>query len=284
MKSKVDQINDAFIEVLTKENSKQYANYIKAINRELINNVDKLTPTKVKEIIKSAKINIDDIALLFVIQNAILMIVGRKVPKKKLDSSLLPIIAVLGYYSLRRPKRFVEKLVKINKGVGLNATEKKAQAIINGFKLDNEKVLTSARKIARTQLDRTMIKSKTSRRMIKDMNEMLAEKKSIKTIKNNLVKKYNNLSNIDRALDTELHAQSEFVRKEHSKALGLTHKTWKTQQDSRVRHTKFHDGVANKTVPIDSDFRAGGLRAMQPGDASLPPSDRIRCRCYLTYE
>ncbi len=284
MKNKIDQINDAFIEILTKENSKQYVKYIKAINQELIANVDKLTPEKVKSIIKGAKINIDDIALLFVIQNAILLIVGRTVPRKKMDKSLLPIMALLGLYSLRRPKRFVKKLVKINKGIGLNSVEQEAQRIIKGFKADNEKVLQSARKIARTQLDKSQIKSKTSRRMVKDMNRMLEEKKSIKEIKNGLVKKYNKLSNVERMLDTELHAQSEFVRKEHSKALGLTHKTWHTQNDSRVRETTFHKEVANKRVPIDSDFRAGGLRAKQPGDTQLPPSDRIRCRCYLTYE
>lgn len=283
-RSKVDQINDAFIKVLTKENGKQYAQYIKEINRELIANVDKLTPEKVKSIIKGAKINIDDIALLFVIQNAILIIVSKKIPRKRMDKSLLPIIAVLGIYSLKRPKRFVQKLVKINKGIGLNDNEKKAQAIIRGFKQDNEKVLKDARRVARTQLDLSRLKSKTSKRMIRDMNELLKEKKSIKEIKNNLVRKYNKLSNVERALDTELHAQSEFVRKEHSKALGMTHKIWKTQQDSRVRETKFHTQVANKRVPIDSDFRAGGLRAEQPGDTQLPPSDRIRCRCYLTYE
>ncbi|RLI45404.1 hypothetical protein DRO61_10615 [Candidatus Bathyarchaeota archaeon] len=225
----------------------------------------------------------DDIALLFVIQNAILLIVGKKV-KKKDRTPLLPIIALLGIYSLKRPERFVKKLIRINKGVGLNDNEKKARAIIQGFKQDNEKVLKDARRVARKQLDTSRIKSKTAKRMIRDLNEGIKEKKSIKQIKNELIKKYNNLSNIERALDTELHAQSEFVRREHSKALGYTHKTWKTQQDSRVRETAFHNGVANKTVPIDSDFRAGGLRAKQPGDAQLPPSDRIRCRCYLIFE
>jgi vacuolar-type H+-ATPase subunit H len=284
MKNKVDQINDAFIQVLGKENSKQYEKYLKDINREMIANIDKLTPDKVKSIIKGAEINIDDIALLFLIQNAVLMIIDKKVPRKKLDVSLLPILAIVGMYSLKRPKRFVEKIVKINKGVKLGTKEKEAQAIIEGFKRDNAKILTSARKIARTQLDLSQLKSKTSRRMVRDMNKMLEEKKSIDTIQKSLVRRYNKLSNVERMLDTELHAQSEFIRKEHSKAIGMTHKIWHTQGDSRVRETKFHNGVADKKVPIDSDFRAGGLRAEQPGDTRLPPSDRIRCRCYLTYE
>lgn len=284
MKSKVDQINDAFIEILGKENSKQYETYIREINRELINNVNGLTPDKIKAIVKDAKINIDDIALLFVIQNAILLIVGKAKVSKKNKKSLAPIVAVLAMYSLKRPKTFVKKLVKINKGIGLNANEKKAQDIIRGFKQDNEKILKDARRIARKQLDTSQLKSKTSRNMVRDLNKGISEKKSINQIKHELIRKYNKLSNVERTLDTELHAQSEFVRKEHSKALGYTHKIWRTQGDSRVRHTKFHEGVSNKRVPIDSDFRAGGLRAEQPGDTKLPPSDRIRCRCYLVFD
>jgi len=284
MASKVDQINDAFIEILGKENSKQYEQYIKGIRKEMINNVNGLTADKVKSIVKGAKINIDDIALLFVIQNAVLLIVGKAKMTKETKQSLLPIVALLSLYSLRRPKTFVKKIVKINKGIGLNANEKKARGIIQGFKQSNEAVLKQARKTARTQLDLSQLKSKTSKRMVQDLNKGIADKKSIKQIKSEMTRKFNNVSNVERTLNTELHAQSEFVRKEYSQALGYTHKTWKTQGDSRVRHTHFHNGVTNKRIPIDSDFRAGGLRAEQPGDTRLPPSDRIRCRCYLIYD
>jgi len=282
-KNKIDQINDAFIAILTKEKAKGYEKYIRSIRKEMVDNVDKLTPTKVKQIIQSAKINLDDVALLFIIQNAILLIVGKKL-KKKERRSLAPIIALLALYSIKNPKKFVRKIVKISKGQKLNDREKEALSLINGFKEDNAKVLESARKLARKQLDTSQLKSRTSQRMVKDLNKGLEEKKSIAQIKNSLVRKYNKLSNIERTLDTELHAQSEFVRLEHSKAVGYTHKKWKTQGDSRVRHTNFHENVSNKVVPIDSDFRAGGLRASQPGDNSLPPSDRIRCRCYLEFE
>jgi len=282
-KNKVDQINDAFIEILAKQNAKGYEQYIRSINQELIKNVESLTPEKVKKIISNAKIDVDDIALLFIIQNAILMIVGKRVNKKQ-RRSLLPIVGLLGLYSIKNPKRFVRKISHISKGRGLNEREQQAFNLINEFKLSNAKVLKDARKVARRQLDTSRLKSKTSKRMIQDLNKGIEEKKSIKQIKNGLIKKYNKLSNIERALDTELHAQSEYVRLEHSKAIGFTHKTWKTQGDKRVRDTHFHDGVANKRVPIDSEFRAGGLRASQPGDTKLPPSDRIRCRCYLIYD
>ena len=283
-KSKIDQINDAFIKVLTEENATQYVKYIKSIRKQMIDDIENLDANRVKQIIKSAEINIDNIVLLFTLQSAILLVLDKSKPKKTLDPSLFPIIALVGMYSLKRPERFVRKVSKLVKGTGLNERDKKAQAIIKGFKKDNTKVLKDARKIARNQLDRSILKSKTSKNMQKDLHNMIKEKKSIKEIKNTLVRKYNSLSNVERALDTELHAQSEYVRRVHSEALGYTHKTWKTQFDSRVRKTHFHNGVVNQRVPIGSDFRAGGLRAEQPGDTQLPPSDRIRCRCYLVYD
>jgi hypothetical protein len=284
MKSKIDQINDAFIKILTEENAQQYVKYIKQIRNEMINDIENLTADKVKSIVKGAEINIDNIVLLFTLQSAILLVLDKTKPRKSFSPSLLPIIALIGMYSLKRPERFVKKVSKLVKGRGLNERDKKAKAIITQFKSDNAKVLKDARKVARNQLDRSILKSKTSKNMQKDLRNMIKEKKSIKDIKSSLVKKYNSLSNVERALDTELHAQSEYVRKVHSAAMGYTHKTWKTQFDDRVRKTHFHNGVANKRVPIDSDFRAGGLKAEQPGDTRLPPSDRIRCRCYLLYD
>lgn len=281
-KNKIDEINDAFIEILAKENAKGYEEYIKSINRELIENIESLDASKTKRIIKNAKINVDDIALLFMIQNAVLLIIGKRLTKKE-KTPLMPIIALIGLYSINNPKRFVSKVIHINKGRGLSKREQQAYEIIQGFKRDNKKVLDSARKIARNQLDTSIIKSKVSRRMIKDLNKGIKEQKSIEQIKNSLVRRYNKLSNVERALDTELHAQSEFVRQEHSKALGYTHKEWRTQGDSRVRDTKFHTQVRNKRVPIESDFRAAGLRAEHPGDVSLPAKERIRCRCYTVY-
>ena len=283
-KSKIDQINDAFIKILTEENATQYVKYIKSIRKQMIDDIENLNANRVKQIIKSAEINIDNIVLLFTLQSAILLVLDKSKPRKSLDSSLIPIIALIGMYSLKRPERFVRKVSKLVKGKDLNDRDKKAQAIIKQFKNDNTKVLNDARQIARKQLDISILKSRTSKNMQKDLRNLIKEKKSIKEIKNTLTRKYNSLSNVERALDTELHAQSEYVRRVHSEALGYTHKTWKTQFDNRVRKTHFHNGVVNQRVPIASNFRAGGLKAEQPGDTQLPPSDRIRCRCYLVYD
>jgi len=282
-KSKIDQINDAFISILAKENAKGYEKYIKAINREMIDNIETLDAAKVKSILKNAEINVEDIALLFLLQNAILLIVGKRVNKKQKED-LSGVILLLGMYSIKRPERFVKKMVKINKGIKLNPREQEARVILDKYRVDNKPMLNKAKKRIKIELDKSIKKSKISKRMIRDLKQGLAENKSAAGIKRSMVRKYNNIKNIERTLDTELHSSAEAVREEYSMRVGMTRKTWKTQGDSRVRSTCFHDKVTNKEIHIDSVFRACGLTARYPGDNSLPPSDRIRCRCYLEYK
>jgi hypothetical protein len=278
----IDKINDAFISILVRDKSEAYNEYIRSINREMIDNIDTLDAKKAKQIIRSQKLNIDDVVLLFTIQNAVLLILeDRKRAKRNPD--LTPVFILMGMYKLSNPNRFVNKILRISRGKALNDREKEAQALITQFKRDNITVLRDARKQAIRNMQQSILKSKRNKAMLKDFKRLRSQNKSIDQIKNTLVRKYNKLSNVERALDTELHAQSEYVRQQHSIAIGYTHKIWKTQGDERVRQTTWHNGVRNKRVPIESDFRVGGLRAEYPGDDRLPPGERIRCRCYLIY-
>lgn len=281
--SLIDSINDAFVSVIKDKSAKGYENYIKSINRELIDNVDSLTPTKVRSIINNQKINIDSVILLFIIQNAIILLLNNPRMSKKDKQPLLPIIALMGVYSIKRPKQFVEKVVEITNGRGLNTTQQKNKVFIDTFTAQNKEVIIKSRKVAIDELKIAQKKSKISKNMIKDFKVMREDNKTIASSKKSLIRKYNSKTNVERVLDTELHAQSEAIRREHSIALGFTHKKWNNQGDERVRHTRFHDGVDGKTVPIDSDFRVAGMKAEQPGDMRLPPGERIRCRCFLTY-
>lgn len=278
----IDRINDSFISLMVQEKSKAYASYIKAINRQLIDEIDGLNAKRVREIVRNQDINIDDVMLLFAIQNAVILILENRQEAKKNDK-ITPILVVMGMYTIAKPKLFVKKMIKINKGIGLSKREKIAQSIIKQFRNDNAKVLASARKQAIRNMQESIFKSKRNKRMLQDFRQLTKEGKSIESIKNTLVRRYNKLSKVNIALDTELHAQSEYVRQAHSRAIGYTHKLWKTQGDERVRDTCFHNQVNNKRVPIESDFRACGLRAQYPGDERLPAGERIRCRCYLIY-
>jgi uncharacterized protein with gpF-like domain len=87
---------------------------------------------------------------------------------------------------------------------------------------------------------------------------------------------------VDRVLRTEIHATNEQVKVSLQSLKGYTHKIWNTERDRRVRDT--HQKVDNKVVPINKPFIVGGAKAQFPGDPSLPPGERINCRCYLTFE
>ena len=120
--------------------------------------------------------------------------------------------------------------------------------------------------------------------MAEDFQRMQSEGKSMGEVGSALRRKYNDRVAIKRALRTEIHAQTEFIKAETSKGLGYKYKIWRTQRDSRVRETNFHKQVANQKVLVDREFQAGSLRANVPGDERLPANDRINCRCYLIYE
>lgn len=279
----VEDINNAFIDVLEEENAQRYVNYIKRINREIIDNIETMTADKARRIIQSERINIDNIALIFAIQNAVLILIDQ--PSQKNNAQLAAISGILAMYSTNNPKRFAKQVIKIAKGTGLNNREKIARKAINQFARANATTIKKTQKLAIDNLNKSIDKSKVYKRMIKDFkaNRKQFPDSPIEVTKSNLKRKYNGNTSIERALDTELHAQSEFIKKEHSKAIGYTHKIWKTQGDGRVRKTCFHNAIANKKVPIDSDFRACGMMASYAGDERLPANERIRCRCYIIY-
>jgi|LGOV01.1.fsa_nt_gb hypothetical protein len=289
-KSKVEQINDAFMEILVKENAKKYSKYLKEINKQLIENVETLTASKVKSIISSVKLDIDDIVMLLMLQSAILIVIDKRIPRKKLDKSLLPLLAVVGMYSLKRPKRFVQKIVKIQKTISLqkvtklSPNENKTRDIFKEWFKGNDKNIDRFRKMAIERTEISIVKSKRNKRMLRDFKRLRQEGKGIEDIKRSLTRKYNKRVNIERVLNTELHSQSVMVKHETNKISGAKYKTWKQRSRPSKRHTKFHEGVINKRIPIDSDFQANGLKAQYPGDDRLPASDVINCGCWLEYE
>lgn len=64
---------------------------------------------------------------------------------------------------------------------------------------------------------------------------------------------------------------------------GMRYKTWKTMNDSRVRHS--HILVDKKRIGIFDEFEVGSSRMMYPNDTSLgaSPNEIINCRCVVEY-
>jgi len=61
--------------------------------------------------------------------------------------------------------------------------------------------------------------------------------------------------------------------------VGFAGKQWLSAKDMRVRPDHRH--MNGTTVPLDADFIVGGFPAPYPGHPSLPPEQRIRCRCVI---
>jgi hypothetical protein len=72
-----------------------------------------------------------------------------------------------------------------------------------------------------------------------------------------------------------------------AEAQGLTHKTWNSRQDRKVRPShNVLDSHAwpEHTVPIAQPFTSPyGNQLMYPGDPSAPLEDIANCRCWLTF-
>lgn len=60
---------------------------------------------------------------------------------------------------------------------------------------------------------------------------------------------------------------------------GAGGKDWMARDDSLTRQS--HNQADNQTVGIDESFTVGGHDAQYPGDPSLPPEERIYCRCLV---
>lgn len=62
-------------------------------------------------------------------------------------------------------------------------------------------------------------------------------------------------------------------------APGIRYKRWVTREDERVRGS--HAAAHGQTIALDGLFSVGGHPAQYPGDQSLPPQERINCRCLV---
>jgi hypothetical protein len=58
-------------------------------------------------------------------------------------------------------------------------------------------------------------------------------------------------------------------------------KVWLASMDTRTRDTHF--AADGQRVPLEGMFNVGGFFALVPGDESLPPEERINCRCSVLY-
>lgn len=83
--------------------------------------------------------------------------------------------------------------------------------------------------------------------------------------------------------ENESNAVGNYDLEQKAIAAGMTHKTWITMRDKRVRHT--HILCDGQTVGIFQPFKVGKYQAMFPMDDSLGMGreEIENCRCILNY-
>ena len=102
--------------------------------------------------------------------------------------------------------------------------------------------------------------------------------KSVKTIFQGEDMTYGHAKNIAR---TESNRVANDVRKEVSKSLGFTRKSWLTTIDGKERDA--HADVNGTTIGIDEKFMVGGQEMDVPGDPNGGPGNVCNCRCTALY-
>ncbi len=281
----IDEINDAFISFVRDYRGTRYEQYFKRINEQIIDARGQLTTQQITNVIEreTADLDTSDVAVFGMILGGITTILENARLNREQRNSVAPIVAILGVYSLAKPKLFVTNLHKsLKQPVSVN--NQKVNNLLTTYKKTNERALQTIVNEHKRELIKVQRKAKLrmSKNIIQDLEGMAG--KPIDTQSRALYRKYNKSIAMKRTVDTEIHANIESAKRIQSKEMGFTKKQWRTQGDNRVRGTVFHNQVADNIVDIDADFEIGSQKAQAPGDQRLQPGDRINCRCYLVYK
>ncbi len=86
---------------------------------------------------------------------------------------------------------------------------------------------------------------------------------------------------VDLIAETEAMGATNDARDLVGQVMGATKKTWRTQQDKRVRLT--HELAHEQTQKTADPFKVGQSKLRYPGDPAGPPHETIRCRCWCAY-
>lgn len=277
----IEQLTLAFEETVTRSERAKYYAYMRKINETVL---DELPTNRrgVLEIIKRFTITPSTAVKMFTLLTGVSNVIMSRPTTARQRALFKPIQELMKQYSVKSPKRFATAMLKLTNGRNMSERQKRFRPLLlsyyDGF-TENIETLEQQeqRQRQRTEIERVS-------QVFEDLEVLREARVPIRQAKKELLKKYNDPKRVQRALDTELHEQAERVKLEQSKFMGYTKKRWNTIGDERVRRTRFHNGVANTTVPIGSKFSAGGVTADYPGDTELPVGERIYCRCYVTYE
>lgn len=83
----------------------------------------------------------------------------------------------------------------------------------------------------------------------------------------------------ERVARTESISAANRGRQSGFEDADVPYQRWMARDDSQTRHS--HNEADNQVVEVGEQFEVGGHSARFPGDPSLPPGERINCRCII---
>ena len=277
----IEQLSLAFEETVTKSERRKYVSYMRSITEAVVNELPS-TKQDVAAIVRRFTIRPSTAVKMFTLLAGVSNVIMSRPTTARQRQLLKPIQEIMKVYKVKSPKSFAKAMLSLTTGRNMSERQKRFRPLLlsyyDGFTENIETLEEQEQRFRqRTEVERVS-------QVFADLETLREARIPITQIKKELIAKYNDPKRVERALDTELHEQAERVKLEQSKFMGYTKKRWNTQGDERVRRTRFHNAVAGKAVPINGEWRVGRIRADYPSDTSLPVSERIYCRCYVTYE
>ena len=286
----LENLNDAVTEVVEEREGNGYAEYVREINRKIVDDIDNISAERVRKIVRETPINLERANTLYAIVAAIMLHVNvsDRLNRRTARTQQVMAAGLSSFFGIHRAisksgaKTVVRNIHSSIRNPKSNF-HKKGSSIIKDFKNKNKRMMhnINQKTLADIRKAQELATVPRSKEILEKYKEMAKDGMERGKIKYNLKRDYNAKHKTQRAIRTETHNQFESTKMVQARELGYTQKTWKTQSDDRVRNTAFHRNVHNKTVSLDDDFRGGGQRAQHPSDMSLKPKDRINCRCYM---
>lgn len=275
-----EKLQREFEDLVTEKEQRKYGKFVRENTAALIDKRPKNKREALKLIGKN-KIDTKTSTKMFTALNGV-MTTMLNPDTRESRKKLKPLEGLMRVYSVRNPKSFAKEVYSMTTGSGMSERNKKFRPLLLSYYDGFTENIEDEAKQAERAMQRAEVEKVST--VFKDLEDLREQRIPITQVKKQLIAKYGDPKRVKRALNTELHEQAERVKLEQSKFMGYTHKVWNTQKDERVRQTRFHNQVAGKVVPIDSNFRAAGMEADYPSDLGLPISERINCRCFVTYQ
>lgn len=296
----IARLNLAIEERLSRYLYRKYNAPLNDIQGTLLNKLEQnetITKEDVREVQKNTEFPIDSFAVTVMSSFVVMQIIsiienGRSIaPKEKKNAS--PILELMKIVPPNRPNELVDKVVNFSVRYVNNVTtndkltdrDRSIAENINEFLDARKKIIapTTNQFKKDMRIINNKITTNLSRQIFQDYQNLRKRQYSFDDLKAELNTRFSNAKvRTERILRTEIHAQNELVAQTTAQFNGYSYKKW-IPEDREFRETPFHKSVANKTIGINEKYEYYGMSAMYPGDTSLPPGERINCRCRLQY-